>query len=59
MKKITLLIDDDVYKELKNGMGIRYLTNSAYGLEDAFITKLIKSIDKGEKEVEIKYKDKK
>ena len=59
MKKITLLIDDDVYKELVSMMSARIMMGNAYGLQDAFMSKVIKSIDEGKTEIEIKYKDKK
>ncbi len=59
MKKITLLIADDVYSELVSCHNVRCLTGSAYGIQDAFMMKLLESIDKGESEIEIKYKEKK
>ena len=58
MKKITLLIDDDVYRDLKNTIGIRMLTGNAYGVQDAFVKKLIESVDNNEVELELKYKNK-
>ncbi len=59
MKEIKLKIDDDVYGELTRGMNVRIMIGSAHGIQDAFMAKLIESIDKGDDEVEIKYKDKK
>ncbi len=59
MKKITLLIADDVYNELQSCQNVRFLTGSAYGTQDAFMIKLLKSIDEGKTEIEIKYKEKK
>jgi hypothetical protein len=59
MKKITLLIDDDVYKELVSMMSARIMTGSAYGIVDAFMSKVMEHIENGDTEAEIKYKDKK
>lgn len=59
MKKITLLIADDVYEELRSCQSVRLMVGSAYGTQDAFMMKLLESIDKGESEIEIKYKKKK
>ena len=59
MKEITLKISDEVYRELKSSQGVRILSGSAYGIQDAFVNKLITSIDNNEKEVEIKFKEKK
>ena len=47
MKKITLLISDKVYKEIKKSQGVRKLTGSSYGIKDEFISKLIESIEDG------------
>jgi hypothetical protein len=58
LKKITLIIADDVYKELKSNQGVRMLTGSAYGIQDAFIVKLIEAIDRGDKEANIEYRKK-
>lgn len=59
MKKLTLLIDDDVFKELKNSLAVSMIAGTAYGIQDAFILKIIKSVDNKETELEIKFKDKK
>ena len=52
------MIADDVYNELKSCQGVRMLTGSAYGIQDAFMVKLIESIDNSENEIEIKHKEK-
>jgi len=49
VKKITLIIDDDVYQEVKSGFGAHCLAG-AYGIVDAFTGKLIKAIDQGKEE---------
>lgn len=59
MKKITLLIDDDVYNELRSCQSVRFMTGSAYGIQDSFMMKLLESIDEGKTKIEMKYKEKK
>lgn len=58
MKTITLNIADDVYKELKSSMQVRMLTGSSYGISDAFIKKIVSSIENGDTNIDIKYKEK-
>ena len=58
MKEIVLKIDDDVYKELKNNIGVRMLTGAAYGYIDAFMAKLVESVDKKDKELVLQFKNK-
>jgi uncharacterized membrane protein len=58
MKTITLNIADNVYKELKKSIGVRMLTGSSYGINDAFIKKIVNSIENGDTNIDIKYKEK-
>lgn len=58
MKKITLLIADNVYKELRGSQMFRMMLDNSFGIQDEFIKKILSSIENNEKEVEIKYKDK-
>lgn len=59
MKTITIKISDKVFEELRNHMGIRCMTDEASGVVDAFVVKVIKSIDDGESEIGIKMKGEK
>lgn len=47
LKKIILLLDDDVFAELKSHLMARGLTGSMYGVVDEFAVKLIEAIEKG------------
>ncbi len=47
MKRITITLDDEVYAALKSHMGIRGIVQAAYGISDAFMVKLVESIESG------------
>ena len=56
MKEILLKIDDKVFKDLQNTMGIRDMMGNAYGLVDGLVSKIITSVENEEKELELIYK---
>ena len=53
-KTITLTFDEETYKDIRRAAMARAF--NAYGLLDAFIIKLVQTIDKGESEWEVKKK---
>ena len=59
MKEIKLIIDDDVYRDLKNAIFARKLAVSNSGLQDVAIDKIIKAINDDDKEITLQYKNKK
>jgi len=56
--KVTLKIHDDVLRDLRSQMNARMLASAAYGLADSFIGKILNELDKGETEIELRYKTK-
>ena len=58
MKEIKLIINDDVYRDLKNSIFARKLAANNSGLQDAAIDKIIKAINDDEKEITLQYKNK-
>ncbi len=56
MKEIMLKIDDDVFTELKTQLGLSIMMESAYGIQDSFMAKLIKSIEENKKEIHLEFK---
>lgn len=59
MKKITITISDMALKELRTTMSIRGMTCESYGLVDAFMVKMIKAIENGKSEIDIRMKEEK
>ena len=53
MKKIALEIEDEIYKELKNSLMIRFMVDSGGSLPDQFTSLIIKAIDDGDDKVKI------
>ncbi|MEK0339554.1 MAG: hypothetical protein QQN46_04930 [Nitrosopumilus sp.] len=47
MKRIKITLDDEVYAALKSHMMTRGLIQAMYGVSDAFMVKLIESIEAG------------
>lgn len=47
MKTIRLEIEDDVYRQLQTGMGLRIMTGNSGGIVDAFVSAVVKAIDEG------------
>jgi len=58
MKKIRLIIEDDVYKALENYINVKGITGNFGGIADAFISKLIIKIEDNKKEWHCSYKKK-
>lgn len=58
MKKIVLILDDDVYRDLRAHMTVRGLAQTAYGIGDEFLIKLIESIEAGMEEKHFFFKKK-
>ena len=56
--KVTLKIHDDVLRDLRSQMNARRLADATYGLADSFIGKILNELDKGETEIELRYKTK-
>lgn len=60
MKKITLNIEDDVFAELKSFLIGKGICGAMHGILDEFISKIIRTIDEGEKEeLTFQFKNKK
>lgn len=57
MKTIQLNIEDGVYIDLNNFMMTKSMMGNAFGIEDSFVIKILKSIDEDKKEVLFKYKN--
>ena len=57
MKKIKLKISDRVFSELQSTLTVKSITGSLYGVLDLFIAKLVTSIDKGELELTLTFKE--
>jgi len=47
LKRITITLDDEVYTALKSHMMTRGLIQAMYGISDAFMVKLVESIEAG------------
>ena len=47
MKTVKLSIEDSVYKEIKNALGIKVALGSAYGVIDEFVSLVIQGIEEG------------
>ena len=58
MKKIRLIIEDDVLRELKSHCNVRAITGNFGGIADIFIRKLIEKVDDNKKEWHCHYKNK-
>jgi len=53
MKYIKLHIDDTIFTELEQGIGVKKLTGGFYGIEDEFLFLIVKSIKDGKEEITI------
>jgi hypothetical protein len=58
LKEIKLIIEDDVYRDLKNSIFARKLAANNSGLQDAAIDKIINAINDDEKKITLQYKNK-
>ena len=59
MKKITLIIDDDVYKNIRSDVTLYNLVHAGGTLPHLqFLTKIFAAMEKGKEEYHIKYKEK-
>jgi len=58
MKKIILIIEDDVLKELNTHCNVRAMTGNFGGIADGFIKRLIGKIDDNKNEWHCRYKNK-
>lgn len=56
--KITLNIDDEVLKEMRTAMILRRMSEQSSGISDAFMSKVLDSIDSGQEQVDVKFKNK-
>ena len=54
MVKITIEMDDKIFKDLLNAVMVRQLTASAYGILDAFNKRLVEKIQEGAEHWEVK-----
>lgn len=59
MREIKLRISEQVYRQLRDGLGIKMLIQADGGLQDVFIQKLIHEIEKGSAETTIQFKEEK
>ena len=59
MKEIKLIINDDVFSDLKNSIFARKLAVAHGGIQDLAIDKIIKAINNNEKEIKLQYKQNK
>jgi len=59
MKEITLKVSDKVFSELKSSLGIRTMCGNAYGIQDAVISKLLRSLEANDSELELVLKEEK
>lgn len=57
MKEINLKISDQVYSELKTTIAVKGLAGALYGTVDAFITRLIESIEEGKDDLTLAFKN--
>ena len=56
MKTITLHIHEDVISELDTELTLKTMAGNSYGVEDAFVMRLLSALATGETEKEIKFK---
>ena len=56
MKKITLNISDEVFKDLSQAMTVRILVGASHGIVDETVGKIIDGIRNEQKEIAIVYK---
>jgi hypothetical protein len=56
MKKITLEISDEVFKELKSGIWVRGLSDALFGVQNEFVMKLIVAIEKDQEVLVVEFK---
>jgi len=47
-KRITLDIEEETFRALRNEIGCKGMAGNAYGLLDAFVAKLVKKVEAGE-----------
>ncbi|HRR49604.1 MAG TPA: hypothetical protein P5293_06600 [Bacteroidales bacterium] len=60
MKEIKLIISDDVYRDLKNALTVKWLSQMAgQDVTLAVIEKILRSLDNNEETCELIYKDRK
>lgn len=57
MKRLHLIVSDEVVTELRNAVGIKGLTGNAYGTSDAALDKISKALKDGDREVILDFKD--
>jgi len=57
MKEINLKISDRVYNELRSSIMVKGIAGALYGTADAFITRVIESIEKGDDDLTLTFKD--
>ncbi len=58
-KRLVLLMDDDVFKEMHDALIIRGMTGALGGILDAAIFKIVKAIRDGDTQCVLKKKPKK
>lgn len=56
MKRIIVEIEDDVYKEIMQEIGLKKMMGNLYGFCDEFILTLVGAIEKGKKGISIERK---
>ncbi len=59
MKEITLKVSERVCSELKSSLGIRIMCGNAHGIQDEVISKLCRSLEANDSELELVLKDEK
>ena len=53
MKTIKLHIDEAIFTELEQGVIVKKMTGSFYGIEDEFLFLIVKSIKEGKEEITV------
>lgn len=56
MKTITLDFDDQTFANIRRTLQVRQIATGLGGLLDAFIAKVVESVDEGKDRIEIKQK---
>jgi len=57
VKRLHLIVSDEVAAELRNSVGIKGLTGNAYGTSDAALSKISKALSDGDRVCTLDYKD--
>lgn len=56
MKKVTIIIEDNVYDNVRSVLGLRKAMGNFYGELDEFLGRLFAGLDKGEDPIHFQYK---